>query len=417
MIAIPVAVLLAIIAGIVICISVVLCATVYRRESMARKYRKLDESRNVLGNRIREILDGAAGSVPLSSLAYRPGSIRWVALRDVLTALAEDPKYGREAIRLFDELGYREQYERRIHGRNVISRSYAVDILGRMRSERSAGKLIPLLDEEDGEIVTVAVRALGRIGALGSLDAILERLPGFYSHGRVAKKAVEISLRNFGPGAIRKLIEYGARYADPASLASALEVLTNLKAVEALPFAFGNLGHGDPEVRAKALKCIASAGEGLPESDKERVVASCGDPVWFVRLQAVKAVGALRYGKAWDRLGAMLLDGKWQVRNAAAAALSMAPGPAVDIFLRTLQSVDRYAKESICEEIQKTDFMSRLMEGVDSPDPQFQIKSREILRIMCSLNYCTPIREYLKAGPSDSVRKELAHLAGEELVS
>jgi hypothetical protein len=170
-------------------------------------------------------------------------------------------------------------------------------------------------------------------------------------------------------------------------------------------------------VRAKALKVIAAAGGGLPPGEKERVAALLGDPVWFVRLQAAKALGILRHDKAEAVLAKRLLDANWQVRNAAATALVLTSGNAIGIFLDTLGASDRYAKESICEEIQKTGFVSRLIDNLVSPGGETYGKSREILKIMASLGYGTPLREYLESGADDRVRRELTLIVQERAAS
>ncbi len=106
------------------------------------------------------------------------------------------------------------------------------------------------------------------------------------------------------------------------------------------------------------------------------MVSLLDDPVWFVRLQATKALGNLKYKKAIDILGGLLLDKNWQVRNAAALALTNLEDDSIDIFLRVLKYKDAYAKESVCEEIQKTNFISRLIENLRSDQKEIYEKSK-----------------------------------------
>jgi HEAT repeat protein len=170
-------------------------------------------------------------------------------------------------------------------------------------------------------------------------------------------------------------------------------------------------------VRAKSLKAIGAAGGGLPSGEKDRVLPLLDDPVWFVRLQAAKALGVLRHDKAVPLLAKRLVDANWQVRNAAATAVVLTSDDAIGIFLDTLGATDRYAKESVCEEIQKTDFVYRLIDNLDSPGRETYGKSREILSIMESLGYGTPLREYLKSGPDERIRKELTLIVQEGVAS
>jgi len=111
------------------------------------------------------------------------------------------------------------------------------------------------------------------------------------------------------------------------------------------------------------------------------------------------------------------VDGNWQVRNAAATAVVLTSDDPTGIFLDTLGATDRYAKESVCEEIQKTDFVYRLIDNLDSPVRETYEKSREILKIMASLGYGTPFREYLKSGADDRIRKELTLIVQEGAAS
>ncbi len=410
-------ILLAFIAFFLLVILTVLGATIYRRAAALRRYRILDRDRERFGKRFRELIDGGKSFDEFSAFAFPSRSAEWHAVEHVLSGLLDDRKYESAGIVLFDRLGYRAYNEGMLGNRDAIAKSSAVDKLGRMRCEASTGKLAPLLDEQDTEIVSVTVRALSKIGTREALEAVLERLPGLYSRSIVSRKSIESSLRNFGPAAAADLVRYGERYGDPVSRASVLEVLGILGGPEALPFAFRNLDHGDPEVRAKSLKVIGAAGGDLPSGEKDSVLPLLDDPVWFVRLQAAKALGILKHGKAVPLLAKRLVDVNWQVRNAAATAVVRTSDDAIGIFLDTLGATDRYAKESVCEEIQKTDFVYRLIDNLGSPGREAYGKSREILRIMESLGYGTPLREYLKSGPDEGIRKELTLILQEEVAS
>ena len=410
-------ILLAFIGFVLLVILTVLVATIYRRAAALRRYRELDRDREQYGKRFRELIDKEKSFDEFSAFAFPSRSTKWHAVEHVLSGLLEDRKYESAGVALFDRLGYRSYHERKLGNRDVIAKSSAVEKLGRMRCAASTGKLVPLLDEQDARIVSVTVRALSKIGTREALEAVLERLPGLYSRSLVTKKSIERSLRNFGPAAVPDLVRHGERYRDPVSRASVLEVLGVLGAPEALPFAIRNLDHGDSEVRAKALKAIGAAGRDLPPGEKDRVLALLDDPVWFVRLQAAKALGILRYDKALPLLAKRLVDANWQVRNASATAVVLTSDDAIGIFLDTLGATDGYAKESVCEEIQKTDFVYRLIDDLGSPAGETYGKSMEILRIMAYLGYGTPLREYLKSGADERIRKELTLILQEGAAS
>jgi len=410
-------ILLGFLAFLLLVILTVFSATIYRRAAALRRYRILDRNRDRYGKKFRELIDEGKSVEEFSAFAFPSLSAEWHAIEHVLFGLLADRGYESAGVALFDKLGYRSHYERKLGNRSIIVKSSAAEKLGRMRCEASTGKLVPLLDDRNAEIVPVTVRALSKIGTREALEAVLDRLPDLYSRSFVSRKSIESSLRNFGPAAVPDLVRYGEQYRDPVSRASVLEVLGVLGAPEALPLAIRNLGHGDSEVRAKALKAIGAAGGGLPPGEKDRVVALLDDPVWFVRLQAAKALGTLRHDKAEPLLAKRLVDGNWQVRNAAATALVLASDNAIGIFLDTLGATDRYAKESVCEEIQNTDFVYRLIDNLVSPGGETYGKSREILKIMASLGYGTPLREYLESGADDGIRRELTLIVRQGAVS
>jgi len=407
-------VLVVIIAIVVSLIALFLLMTISRRAYKARKYRLLDKKRVMFRKMLAGVFESGSSPDRMDEFIARPKSIDWLAIESVLLDLIEEENYEREARELFQKLEYPAFYENQLHSGNIIRKASAIDKLGKMRSDPSMEKLIGMMDAADPEIIAVATRSLGRIGAPEGLQAILTRIPRLLSRELVTRKTVETVLKTFGASSVSTLIESGDRYDDPASKSSILEVLANMGAPEALPFATENLEHPDAEVRSKALKVIGAAGIGLAEPDMETVRGRLDDSVWFVRLQAAKALGSLRYLAAEDALAERLLDGNWQVRNAAAMALARIDHRALEIFLRTLESQDDYAKESICEEIQKTEYVDRLIENMDSGDPGIHDRSREILRIMCALRYSTPLKEYLKTGTNERIRKKLEILVGEE---
>jgi len=394
---------------VVIILSVIM-VTICRRALSFRRYRILDQRREELGGRIRGMLDRGVKLEAFSIFSFPERSMDWQAVEYILIALAEEKKYEAAGIALYERLKYRLYYEKMLKKRNIIERSSAAEKLGRMRCEVSVSKLITLLDEDNPEVTSVALRALSKIGTPAALKAVLEQIPALYARFLVTRKSIEQALLNFGPSAVPEMVRVGERYGDPVAKAFVLEVLGDLKSADALPLAFRYLEHQIPEVRSKALKVIAAVGDGLSPEEKEKVQSMLKDPVWFVRLKAAQAIGALRYCTDPALLVERMVDEKWQVRNAAATAVVKAtPNPA-EVFLETLSTSDRYAKESICEEIQKTGFVYRLIENLDPPGTGIYETSRKLLGIMALLGYGTPLKEYMKDNADSGIAKELASI-------
>jgi HEAT repeat protein len=404
-----------IIVGIIVLILILLLAAVTRRIRNAKKYAALDGYRDWYRKKVSNALQSGTLTSLADDLRSRPSSLQWRAIEEVLFEHITDSRYEKEIAQLFQELGYRDYYENKLKSKRVIIKAAAVDKLGKMLSEASTASLVSILNtKEDPEILAVAVRALCRAGGLKGLKGILERLPELYAKYLVSQKTIEASLINYSADAVPLLVACGRTSDDSRIKASLLEVLSHLPATPvSFDFALANLRASDAEVRAKAIKVFGRYSASADTLHAELLLPLLEDPVWFVRLQASRALENLRCERAVNNLGALLLDPNWQVRNAAARALANIGDASIDIFLNILNHTDRYAKESISEEAERTRFTQRLLENLMSPNTKIQGKSREILRIMNSLNFSTLLHEYLKSGEKDTIKREISLLMQE----
>ncbi len=304
-----------------------------------------------------------------------------------------------------------EFYGNRLDRRNVLDRASAIDKLGKMGCLLATSSLIPLLDDDDPEILSVTVRALSRLRAKEGLVAIVERLPVLLGKSLVTRKAMETALLNFGGEAIPYLTDYRENHEDAWVLSCVLEMLSFLPSdPRSLSLAINNLGSTNAEVRSKALKVIGSDGYAISSQASDLIVPLLQDPVWFVRLQAVKSVNKTSCESAAKLLEKLLFDDNWQVRSEAALALTRIGGCAIDVFYDALKTKDVYAKESICEEIEKTRFSNWLIEHLDDADETLRAKCQEILRLMHSLRFSIPLLAYVEAGKNERIKQEVRHL-------
>jgi HEAT repeat protein len=354
-------------------------------------------------------------SAVVDDLRARPLSLQWRAVEEVLFERIADSAYEKEVARLFLQLGYRDYYENRLKSKRPITKATAIDKLGKMLSESSTAALVKILNtEETPEVLAVTVRALCRAGSLEGLKGILERLPELYRKSLVSHKTVESSLVKLKADAVPLIVFYGGNSDDPKIKATLLEALSHLPATPlSFSFAAAHLSAPDAEVRARAVRVFGSHDTARNMVRPELLLPLLEDPAWFVRLQAARAFERLRYERAVDGLGTLLLDANWQVRNAAARALANIGNASLEVFLNTLQHTDRYAKESICEETERTNYTQRLIESLMSPDAEISAKSRAVLGIMHSLNFSTPLHEYVAKGDNDALKRELLLLMQE----
>jgi HEAT repeat protein len=396
---------------ILLLIAALLFASVLRRVRNARTYQKLDILRLEYQHRVQQAIHTGGMDILKEVLYTRPGSLAWRAVEDVLLGLQTDPIRSAELKLLFLHLGYVAYYEKRLTGRNVLSRASAIDKLGRMGAEQSVPKLCALLDDRNLEILSVTVRALSRIGLKAGLLAIVERLPNLLGRSQVTRKAMETALLNFGQQAVACLVECHSHDTDPWIMSCVLETLSYLPPdTRSANLALEHLGSSHAEVRSKALKVLGRTGTTGTLCPPGQVLPLLEDPVWFVRLQAVKTAREIVGEAAARPIGKLLFDSNWRVRSEAALALTRLGDCAVDVFLDALMTKDTYAKESICEEIEKTHCMDRLIEALGADDEAMRKKSWEILRIMHSLRFSTPLTEFLVGAGSERIKGEVRRL-------
>jgi len=402
-------ILIIIILSVISLIIVFLLLAVLRRISSKKKYEKLDRQREFYREKLRNFLDSGKAFQDRADLIAPPQSIKWQAIEEVLLNLIDEERDRENVKRLVDKMGYIKFYEKRLKSKNRIAKASAIDKLGKMLSHSSTEKLIEVLKKENNtEIISVTIRALSRIGSPVALKGMMEQLPDLANKSLVSRKIIEASLVNFGINAIPVLIEFGGKSGYAPIKSSILEVLSVLPCTQSsCSFSFDNLESGDAEIRAKALKVLGRINTTSIEFDPTLLLPFIEDEVWFVRLQAAKALCNIRYKKAPDVLGVLLIDENWQVRNAASGALATLGNASIDVFLRTLRHNDEYARQSVCEEIEKTDFVEKLIENLKSTDKEIYEKSKQILIIMHSLKFSTPLFEYLKKDGEEGIKKEI----------
>jgi HEAT repeat protein len=399
-----------VITALMLLITVLFFTSVIRRAYNAHKYRKLDQLRKVFENKIRGSLESGTMQGTQSQFLARPQSDPWQAIEDVLLLLFNEERYQSEVRTLFSTLGYVLFYEKQIDHSNVQVRALSVDRLGRMKSEASVAKLIALLDEENPEIVSVAVRSLSKIGGRAALQAIVERLPVILARATVTRKAMGMALQPFGADATPYLIEQKTGRDNLWLISCVLDILSRLPAdPRSVQLATEYLSSTNAEVRCKALKVLGRA-ENVPavHNLSELVLPLLKDPVWFVRLQAIRSIRALGHEAEASSIGKLIFDDSWLVRNEAAQALTVLGERSLDIFLDVLTGTDRYAKDSICEEIEKTNFSERLIKNLKARNTDLQKKSQRILEIMHALGFSTPLSQYLEQ-EGDKTEKDIIH--------
>ena len=398
------------IASLLLVIAFLLIASVFRRFRHDRQYRQLDELRLSYRDRLTTALTSGGIAGWAESFCAAPGSLAWRAVEDVLFTFMADGTDG-ETRSLFQRLGYVTYYEERLAARNVLVKASAIDKLGRMNCSSSTAKLLPMLDHQDPEILSVTVRALSRLGAKEGMLAIVGHLPVLLGRSLVTRKTMETALLNFGEAAMPALLEYRAELADPWIMSCVLETLSHLPPdARSARLAADQLTSPNAEVRSKALKVLGRARSLSPEHLSGLVLPLFDDPVWFVRLQAAKSAGMLASKAAARELGKLLFDKNWHVRSETALALTRFGDDAIEVFLDAIMTNDAFVRENICEELERSGFCDRLIRNLGDDEGPLRARSREVLKAMHRLGFSIPLEEYALNGEDGRIRQELRGL-------
>jgi HEAT repeat protein len=331
---------------------------------------------------------------------------------------------------LDERVGYTEGLRRATWSVFAWRRARAAHWLGRLGRREAVSDLIRLIEDPFREVRCAAVTALGSIRDPRALSALLKvvdrvadgpfhRWRPFARRAATAGRCVPIgvltgALVAQGPWAIFSLLPRlqtgptAVREAIADVLGASPDPHPRVRAA-----LLGALRDRDAEVRAraaKALGAIGDAGSTVPLTD------ALLDAVWFVRLQAARALGRLSHSGAIRALVGALTDESWQVRAAAADALRRLGPPAVTALATCLMtSHDRYAKEQIVEELQRTSMVRERIAALDDARPEVGFAAQQLLREVVRHGATRIVLDALRRHPRPAVRRRLVEvLAGLE---
>jgi HEAT repeat protein len=306
--------------------------------------------------------------------------------------------------------GYPERFRALTRSPWAWRRMDAARWLGRLEYRDGQADLIRLAGDRSARVRSAAVGALGTLrepAALAALVACLDDLTTAGVRRGVPADVLTRALVGQGVAAVPALLSRMhsrsgvVRRIVVNALACAPESDARIRgAVQSA------LGDRDAEVRAAAAKAIGHAGDTAAVA---LLAGALSDPVWFVRLQAARALGTLAHRRAVRPLVTALTDESWQVRAAVADALRRLGEPAVPALTECLfTSRDRYVKEQVVEELQRTPFLHEQIEALDSQAPGAVFAAQRFLREMARHGATTVLLEALRGHRRVSVRRRLA---------
>ncbi|MFZ5875037.1 MAG: HEAT repeat domain-containing protein [Nitrospirota bacterium] len=379
-----------------------------RRVVLARRDRRSAEARVI----VDALSSRDPAAAPDASVPVPMDEVFLTCLADALDRSSDDLRVRLAAHA--ERFGYVERFRALSRSPRSRRRLLAARWLGRLQHRDGVPDLIRLAEDRSLRVRAAAVAALGAARDGRAQSALAALLDG---HASVQpRRAVPVHVLT------QALVAHGAdgislalsRLQSPSAAvrAAAADVLAS--ASDPPPRArvslLAALDDVEGEVRARAAKAIGrigDAGAAVP------LIKALTDPVWFVRLQAAKAIGALAYERAVRALVTALTDEAWQVRAAAAEALRRVGGPAVSALTECLfESRDRYAKEQVVEELQRTSLLLEQVEALDGTHAGAAFAAQRFLREMARHGATSMLVDALRRHPRAAVRRRLVAVLG-----
>jgi HEAT repeat protein len=244
-----------------------------------------------------------------------------------------------DVLRALEESGAVNRHLKNAKSRLKWTRAHALRILGELKLPQSVPTLLAALTDRDPDVRNVAARSLGRMRLQATEEALVGLL-GKHDQAvsaRIAAICIEMGSRT-APLLIKTL-----RDGSPKARFWAARILGEIKDPRATRSLADALLDTDSEVRSAATWALGQTGD---RSTAPLLEPLLHDSIWYVRAHAAESLGKLSNPEYAGALGELLRDPSWWVRkNALDALIALGGEPSKAVFLRTLSSNDRFARD------------------------------------------------------------------------
>lgn len=267
----------------------------------------------------------------------------------------------------------------RLYRLSFLVRAKSAENLGIIHHQPSWPLLVKALADPHPDVQEVALRSLASIQEPESFPALMERL-----HAVVLNPTVRLALRSVKSALVGFPLRQAAgllgslQHTHPRIRFLATDIIREMVEREAAPnpeFILGPASFSpelmelfsaqlcfdpNPDVRARAAPVIAY----LSDSRAITVLLTLlDDPEWFVRLHTVRALGKRRFLPQLAPLARRLIDSHWMVRQATVHTLVGFEFAGIrQLTEHFLSTQDRYSREQIADEWQRTGFIPTLLQ-------------------------------------------------------
>ena len=211
------------------------------------------------------------------------------------------------------------------------------------------GDMVAALDVLSSENQFEILMGLARIGKANAMVTAFEKI----KNNIIVNERAIIEILNIFPDGMEKMALFRIMLNHKTNYLAALF----LKAIdrEMVKGLIGGvrkiLSEGDKEIRAAAVRGLATLNDKAPARDLIRTLVKDDD--WEVRAQAAKALGAIKISEASLALFWALHDRQWWVRQNAANALTSHEDYEI-LFILAAESGDKFSLDSLISALENT---------------------------------------------------------------
>ena len=310
---------------------------------------------------------------------------------------------------LYDKIGITKKYiDTLTISKSWKKRAFACEKLGQIGSGQAVPILLSIIrdeNNEDEDVRSVALRALGRIRDKRAIPVLIEALG--YPETWLPPRIGEI-LVNIGEESINHLKKELRNFQSESRRGWSAEILGWLEAKNAVEALADSLLDASPEVRAKAAGALGKIKDGRAIGKLTELLIS--EPIPFVRTRVSQALGSIGNPSVIHYLVNILKDPEWWVRVRAVEALEQLGEQSIPSLLIALEDEDMEVRKRAALALERIGYVERILE--EYGDGNYKEELRKILFLIAQSGVIESLSERLETAEGH-LQKRIVRLLGE----
>ena len=316
---------------------------------------RADRVRDAVGRMLDRWRERPAASEDLACLRGLSAGDGRTALLALLAALPDlDPDAGDRVRRALRDSRLARHGSAGLSHRSAHRRAEACRIVGRMGGTDAVPRLVERLGDADPAVRREAIRALGEVRAVETVDAIAATIEDM---GEWTNLLLVMALVRMGPESAPRIGTLLGASRSPAMTKALLQVTGRIGVASDVPLVRSLAVHSDPEVRVEAVRVLGAV---APDAESYAVcLDAMDDAEWPVRALAAWAIGRVGDDRALARLEGAMGDPAYWVRHHVAEAMAALGVPGELALRRALTHDNPFVRDMATQTI----FMRALLDG------------------------------------------------------